>query len=154
MLKELDDKNINELKDDIKNFIFNYYSIVIKLAIKDSIMLINTSTLLFLIKWNVDLDKFQEILDDDPKLNKLVNRFLKDNLLHYAATIKFKEQIDNYQKQLEKADGDIFVQFINDYDETIYLKQIKDYQISGNMGLDSDVSEEQLNEIFKDVKVY
>ena len=116
-------------------------------------MLINTSTLLFLIKWNVDLDKFQEILDEDTELNKLLNRFLKDNLLHYSTTIKFKEQIDLYQKYLEKVDGDVSVQFINDYDESIYTKQIKNTQISGNTGLDSDVSEEQLNEIFKDVKL-
>lgn len=152
-LKELTETNENELIDDLQKFIFGYYQ-NLKPVIDKPIMLINKSTLLFLIKWNVQIKTFDYLLEKYEHLKTLVYRFLKDNLLHYSATIKFKEQIDEYQKQLDKIDTDVEVQFVNDYDPTPYLNQISDKTISANMGLDSDLNEEDMKEIFKDVEVY
>lgn len=152
-LKELNETNENELIEDLQKFIFNYYQ-NLKPTIDKPIMLINKSTLLFLIKWNVQVKTFDDLLEKYESLKTLVYRFLKDNLLHYSATIKFKEQIDEYQKQLDKLDTDVEVQFINDYDPTPYMNQISDKTISSNMGLDSDINEEDMKEIFKDVEVY
>lgn len=152
-LKELNENNTAELISDLEKFIYGYYE-KLKPNIDKPIMLINKSTLLFLIHWKIELSKFDDFLDHNENIKLLVYRFLKDNLLHYSATIKFKEQIDEYQKQLDKLDSDVNVQFINDYDPTPYLNQITSKKISANMGLDSDVSDEDMQEIFKDVEVY
>ena len=152
-LKELNKNNQNQLIHDLECFIYGYYE-KLKPNIDKPIMLVNKSTLLFLIHWKIELSKFDEFLENNQNLKTLVYCFLRDNLLHYSATIKFKEQIDDYQKQLDKLDTDINVQFVNDYDPTPYLNQIDHKKISANMGLDSDVSNEDMNEIFKDVETF
>ena len=152
-LKELNENNWEELKLDLNKFINHYYQ-NIKLNFDKPIMLINLSTLLIMIKWNVDLDQFEKQLEQDNNFKKIIYRFLKDNLLHYSATIKFKEQVEIYQRYLDKVDGDVQVQFINDYDPSIYLNQINNHTISANTGLNSDVDQQTQDLIFKDVKVY
>ena len=152
-LKELNENNWEELKLDLNKFINHYYQ-NIKLNFDKPIMLINLSTLLIMIKWNVDLDQFEKQLEQDNNFKKIIYRFLKDNLLHYSATIKFKEQVEIYQRYLDKVDGDVQVQFINDYDVSIYKNTINDHVVSVNTGLDSDISKDQQDELFKDIKVY
>lgn len=152
-LKELNENNWKDLKLDLIKFI-NYYYQNIKLNFDKPIMLINLSTLLIMIKWNVDLNNFEKQLEQDEDLKKIIYRFLKDNLLHYSATIKFKEQVEIYQRYLDKVDGDVQVQFINDYDVSIYKNTINDHVVSANTGLDSDISKDQQDKLFKDIKVY
>lgn len=152
MRKKLNKKNSNELFADICNLINSYYS-KIGFIIEKPIMLINLSTLIIMAGWNADLDLFNELIEKDLDFKNRLFRFLNDNLLHYSATIKFKEQIDRYQQHLAGFE-EIDVEFVNDYDNSIYENQIDDHIVSANTGDATDLDPEKEKQAFKDIKVY
>lgn len=150
----------DKIKKDINDFIDHYQKALWDakrpyLKSEQIIELITLFDIFNFYKWDCSFKEFKELVDQDENVNLTINDFLSNNFIHYAASVKHKELLQEYKESLIKIEPP---NFKIDLENMGLLATIQKRAVKTSFGLNlndgSELDDDEQKELLKHVETF
>lgn len=116
-------------------------------------MIITKIDLIYHLELGITTKKLNEMCNNDDRFNQLLNDFITNNYIHYCASIKMKESIQEYKESTILLEQNTFSV---DYSTLSTIGDIAITTTKTSLGLDieSDVDKETRDKILSTVEKF